>query len=116
MDDLRQLQRDTETALEEQCRQTEMERQLRGRMEDSLKAESQLREEAEASIRLYKDALDKVRADGRSSASSSSEHNTRIKDCVTAITTLIADQGLSPESSEHMLQLLATLSREAERM
>lgn len=90
-----------------------MERQLRSRMEESLKAESQLREEAEASIRLYKDLLDKMRAEQRNASTSTSEHNNRIKEYTATLTNLINEKGLTPESTEHVLQILAALSREA---
>lgn len=115
LDDLRQLQKDTEQALEEQCRQTEAERQLRGRMERSLHAESKLREEAEASIQLYKDLLDKMRAGHTASSSSSStERSARIQQSIATLCTLINDKSISGENMEYALQLLALLGKDAE--
>ena len=112
IDDLRQLQRETETALEQQCQQTEQERQLRCRMEKSLQAESQLREDAEASIQLYKDLITQLKAEKETAVSNLSERNTRIKSVVATITSMISENSLTSENADMILQLVASLSRE----
>jgi chromosome segregation ATPase len=112
IDDLRQLQRETETALEQQCQQTEQERQLRCRMEKSLQAESQLREDAEASIQLYKDLIQQLKTDKDSAVSALSERNARVKATVATITTMLSDNSVSSENADVLFQLLASLARE----
>lgn len=103
MDDLRQLQNDTEAALEEQCRQTELERDLRDRTEGSLKAEAHLRGEAESSINFYKEHVTRTRPG-----------MTHIMECVDALTAIINEGGCTPESKDEILQLLFKISQEAE--
>ena len=115
LDDLRQLQKDTEQALEEQCRQTEAERQLRGRMERSLQAESKLREEAEASIQLYKEILDKLRAESSQSSSSQAERSSRIKQSIASLSTMITEKSISDENMDVTLQMLAALATDLDR-
>lgn len=100
MDDLRQLQNDTEAALEEQCRRTELERNLRDRTEGSLKAEAQLRGEAESSINLYKEHVSRARPT-----------ISHIKDSLDALTSIINEGGLASESRDEIMQLLATINQ-----
>lgn len=114
LDDLRQQQKDTEQALEEQCRQTEAERQLRGRMERSLQAESKLREEAEASIQLYKELLDKLRSDS-SSSSSKPDRSARIQQAIASLSTMILDKSISGDNMDRALQILAHLATDLEQ-
>lgn len=115
LDDLRQLQRDTESALEEQCRQTEAERQLRSRMEESLQAESQLRRDAEASVQIYREQLELMRAQVRDQHSSSSDHHSRARSIIDMLATLIADKSSLESNLEMANQLLAQLSAEVTR-
>lgn len=83
-------------------------------MEESLKAESQLRGEAEASIQLYKELLERMRQDHSAVAANAAERNARIKEYVNALTTMISDKNTSTETMENALQLLVALSREVE--
>lgn len=111
LDDLRQLQRDTEAALEAQCQQTELERQQRQLMERSLQAESQLREEAEANIQIYNNLIQQLRSDQERSAAS----NAKVKSAIESLTSMLVEKTLSGDNAELALQILQSLSKEVNR-
>lgn len=115
LDDLRQLQKDTEIALEEQCKQTEYERQQCSRMERSLQAESRLREEAEANIQIHKEVIERLRAERSNQLSSASARAARVKQIIATINTMVADKNITGDHIDTMVQLLTALESEVTR-